>query len=54
MRGLFVTGTGTEVGKTVVSSVIAYSARAAGDRVARPVAPLDFESGAIAISLVLG
>ena len=34
MRGLFVTGTGTEVGKTVVSSVIAYAARAAGDRVA--------------------
>jgi dethiobiotin synthetase len=34
MRGLFVTGTGTEVGKTVVSSTIAYAARAAGDRVA--------------------
>jgi dethiobiotin synthetase len=34
MRGLFVTGTGTEVGKTVVASVIAYAARAAGDRVA--------------------
>ena len=34
MRGLFVTGTGTEVGKTVVSSAIAYAARTAGDRVA--------------------
>jgi dethiobiotin synthetase len=34
MRGLFVTGTGTEVGKTVVASAIAYGARAAGDRVA--------------------
>jgi len=34
MRGLFVTGTGTEVGKTVVSSAIAYAARAAADRVA--------------------
>jgi dethiobiotin synthetase len=34
MRGLFVTGTGTEVGKTVVASAIAYAARAAGDRVA--------------------
>jgi dethiobiotin synthetase len=34
MRGLFVTGTGTEVGKTVVASAIAYSARARGDRVA--------------------
>lgn len=34
MRGLFVTGTGTEVGKTVVASVIAHSARARGDRVA--------------------
>jgi dethiobiotin synthetase len=34
VRGLFVTGTGTEVGKTVVASAIAYAARAAGDRVA--------------------
>jgi dethiobiotin synthetase len=34
MRGLFVTGTGTEVGKTVVACAIAYAARAAGDRVA--------------------
>jgi dethiobiotin synthetase len=34
MGGLFVTGTGTEVGKTVVASVVAYAARAAGDRVA--------------------
>jgi dethiobiotin synthetase len=34
MRGLFVTATGTEVGKTVVSSAIAYAAHAAGDRVA--------------------
>ncbi|HMA27271.1 MAG TPA: dethiobiotin synthase [Solirubrobacterales bacterium] len=34
MRGLFVTGTGTEVGKTVVAAAIARSARAAGDRVA--------------------
>ena len=34
MRGLFVTGTGTEVGKTVVASAIAHSARARGDRVA--------------------
>ncbi|MGA8217578.1 MAG: dethiobiotin synthase [Solirubrobacterales bacterium] len=34
MRGLFVTGTGTEVGKTVVSSAIAYAARQRGDRVA--------------------
>ena len=34
MRGLFVTGTGTEIGKTVVSSAIAYAARAAADRVA--------------------
>jgi dethiobiotin synthetase len=34
MRGLFVTGTGTEVGKTVVGSAIAYAARARGDRVA--------------------
>jgi dethiobiotin synthetase len=34
MRGLFVTGTGTEVGKTVVASALAYAARAAGARVA--------------------
>jgi dethiobiotin synthetase len=34
MRGEFVTGTGTEVGKTVVAAVIARTARAAGSRVA--------------------
>lgn len=34
MRGLFVTGTGTEVGKTVVASAIAYRARSAGERIA--------------------
>ena len=34
MRGLFVTGTGTEVGKTVVGSAIANAARSVGDRVA--------------------
>ena len=34
MRGLFVTGTGTEVGKTVVASAIANTARAVGNRVA--------------------
>src|SRR5262245_33297776 len=34
MRGIFVTGTGTEVGKTVVAAAIARSARATGDRVA--------------------
>ena len=34
MRGLFVTGTGTEVGKTVVASAIANTARSEGDRVA--------------------
>ena len=34
MRGLFVTGTGTEVGKTVVAAVIARSLVAAGARVA--------------------
>jgi len=34
MRGLFVTGTGTEVGKTVVASAIAHTAHAAGERVA--------------------
>jgi dethiobiotin synthetase len=34
MRGFFVTGTGTEVGKTVVAAVIARSLVAAGARVA--------------------
>jgi dethiobiotin synthetase len=34
MRGAFITGTGTEVGKTVVAAAIARTARAAGDRVA--------------------
>ena len=34
MRGVFVTGTGTEVGKTVVAAVIARTLRAAGERVA--------------------
>jgi dethiobiotin synthetase len=34
MRGLFVTGTGTGVGKTVVAAAIARAAREAGDRVA--------------------
>ncbi len=34
MRGLFVTGTGTEVGKTVVAAAIAHTARAEGSRVA--------------------
>lgn len=34
MRGVFVTGTGTEVGKTVVAAVIARSLAAAGQRVA--------------------
>jgi dethiobiotin synthetase len=34
MRGLFVTGTGTEVGKTVVAAALAYTARSAGARVA--------------------
>ena len=33
MRGVFVTGTGTEVGKTVVAAVIARSAAAAGQAV---------------------
>jgi dethiobiotin synthetase len=33
-RGLFVTGTGTEVGKTFVASVIARTLAAAGERVA--------------------
>jgi dethiobiotin synthetase len=34
MRGEFVTGTGTEVGKSVVAAVLARTARAAGARVA--------------------
>jgi dethiobiotin synthetase len=34
LSGLFVTGTGTEVGKTVVAAVIAHSAAASGRRVA--------------------
>jgi dethiobiotin synthetase len=34
VRGVFVTGTGTEVGKTVVAAAIANAARAAGKRVA--------------------
>jgi dethiobiotin synthetase len=34
MRGVFVTGTGTEVGKTVVAAVLGRTARAAGVRVA--------------------
>jgi len=34
VRGVFVTGTGTEVGKTVVAAVIARSHAAAGERVA--------------------
>jgi dethiobiotin synthetase len=34
VRGLFVTGTGTEVGKTVVAATIAHTARAEGARVA--------------------
>jgi len=34
MRGVFVTGTGTEVGKTVVAAVMARTAHAAGARVA--------------------
>ena len=34
MRGVFVSGTGTEVGKTVVAAVAAHAARAAGARVA--------------------
>lgn len=33
MRGVFVTGTGTEVGKTVVAAVIARTHAAAGERV---------------------
>lgn len=34
MRGLFVTGTGTEVGKTVVAAALARTATASGERVA--------------------
>jgi dethiobiotin synthetase len=34
VRGVFVTGTGTEVGKTVVAAVVARSHAAAGERVA--------------------
>ncbi|HEY7266799.1 MAG TPA: dethiobiotin synthase [Solirubrobacterales bacterium] len=34
MRGAFITGTGTEVGKTVVAAVMARTARVAGARVA--------------------
>ena len=34
MRGVFVTGTGTEVGKTVVAAVLARTAAARGERVA--------------------
>jgi dethiobiotin synthetase len=34
MRGLFVTGTGTEVGKTVVAAALARTAAASGKRVA--------------------
>jgi dethiobiotin synthetase len=34
VRGVFVTGTGTEVGKTVVAATIARTAAAAGERVA--------------------
>jgi dethiobiotin synthetase len=34
MRGVFVTGTGTEVGKTVVAAVFARTAHDAGERVA--------------------
>lgn len=34
MRGVFVTGTGTEVGKTVVAAMIAHSLRASGVSVA--------------------
>ena len=33
MPGVFVTGTGTEVGKTVVAAAIARTAAAAGERV---------------------
>jgi dethiobiotin synthetase len=34
MRGLFVTGTGTEVGKTMVAAALARTAAASGERVA--------------------
>jgi dethiobiotin synthetase len=34
MRGIFVTGTGTEIGKTVVAAVMARTAHASGARVA--------------------
>jgi dethiobiotin synthetase len=34
VQGVFVTGTGTEVGKTVVAAAIAHAARKAGERVA--------------------
>src|SRR5436190_17206745 len=34
LRGVFVTGTGTEIGKTVVAAVIARTHAAAGERVA--------------------
>jgi dethiobiotin synthetase len=34
MRGIFVTGSGTEIGKTVVAAVLARTAHAAGARVA--------------------
>jgi dethiobiotin synthetase len=34
MRGIFVTGTGPEVGKTVVAAALAIAARRAGERVA--------------------
>ena len=34
MRGAFVTGTGTEVGKTVVAAALANAARRSGQRVA--------------------
>jgi dethiobiotin synthetase len=34
VRGLFVTGTGTEVGKTVVAAAIAHTLAASGERVA--------------------
>ena len=57
MRGLFITGTGTEVGKTVVAAAIARTARAEGARVAAfkpavsglddyPLAPEIWESAA--------
>jgi len=34
LRGVFVTGTGTEVGKTVVAAVLAHTLASAGERVA--------------------